>query len=167
MNSKKIGFAILLISIALGIAIWYMMGQLYNKGEVYGCFPNNECISIQKSLSLGNVVVGILSFLFSLGIYLIFFSRGDEAIMKRLEEEKHAKLQEERFDILLKALDPYEQNVIKAVKEQDGITQNTLRIRTDMSKAKLSYVLQELEKRGLIKRVEKGKTLAVYMKEKI
>jgi len=33
-----------------------------------------------------------------------------------------------------------------------------------MSKAKLSYVLQELEKRGIVKRIEKGKTLAIYLK---
>jgi uncharacterized membrane protein len=33
-----------------------------------------------------------------------------------------------------------------------------------MSKAKLSYVLQDLEKRNIIKRVEKGKTLALYLR---
>ena len=54
--------------------------------------------------------------------------------------------------------------MIEAIREQDGITQNTLRLRVNMSKAKLSYVLQELEKRGLIKRIEKGKTLAIYLR---
>ena len=67
--------------------------------------------------------------------------------------------------MILKGLDNYEKKVMNAVKEQEGITQNTLRIRTDMSKAKLSYVLQDLEKRGLIKRIKKGKTLAVFFKE--
>ena len=66
--------------------------------------------------------------------------------------------------MLLKALDSYEQKVIRAIKEQDGITQNTLRLRVDMSKAKLSYVLQELEKRKIIKRIKKKKTLAIYLK---
>ena len=69
-----------------------------------------------------------------------------------------------KFEIIMKALDPFEQKVVKAISEQDGITQNTLRLRLDMSKAKLSYVLQELEKRGIIKRIEKGKTLAIYLK---
>ena len=53
---------------------------------------------------------------------------------------------------------------LKKTKEQEGITQNTLRFKVDMSKAKLSYVLQDLEKRGLIKRVKKGKTFEVYTK---
>ena len=66
--------------------------------------------------------------------------------------------------MLFKALDPFEQRVIKTVREQPGITQNTLRLRANMSKAKLSYVLQELEKRGLIKRIKKGKTLSIHLK---
>ena len=84
--------------------------------------------------------------------------------MKKLEDEKNKKIGDEKFDWILKALDDYEKKVLKAVKEQDGITQNTLRLRTNMSKAKLSYVLQELEKRNLIKRIEKGKTLEVWLK---
>ena len=52
----------------------------------------------------------------------------------------------------------------KKIKEQDGITQNTLKLRANMSKAKLSYILQELERRGLVTRVRKGKTLEVHLK---
>ena len=62
------------------------------------------------------------------------------------------------------ALDPHEKKVMKSIKEHEGITQSTLRLRTDMSKAKLSYVLQELEKRNLIKRIKKGKTLQVFLR---
>ena len=53
---------------------------------------------------------------------------------------------------------------MQIVKEQDGITQNTLKLRANMSKAKLSYILQELERRGLVKRIRKGKTLEVHLK---
>jgi uncharacterized membrane protein len=64
----------------------------------------------------------------------------------------------------MKALDPFEQKVIEAIREQNGITQNTLRLRTNMSKSKLSIVLKELERRELIKRVGKGKTLSVFLR---
>ena len=98
---------------------------------------------------------------------MIFFSKSEEEILKQLKENKETSLKEEKFNLVLKGLDNYEKKVMKSVKEQDGITQNTLRIRTDMSKAKLSYVLQDLEERGLIKRVKKGKTLAVFLKENL
>jgi len=37
-------------------------------------------------------------------------------------------------------------------------------LRANMSKAKLSYILMELERRGLVSRVRKGKTLEVHLK---
>lgn len=164
MNSKKIGGILIIIGLLLGGSIWYFTNQLYTKSEMYGCFQNNQCLPIQNSISLSHVVTGIFSFLIALGFYLIFFTKSEEAIMDRLEANRNAQLQEERFALVLRALDPYEQKVLTAVKEQDGITQSTLRWRTEMSKAKLSYVLQELERRDLVKRFEKGKTLAVHLK---
>ena len=65
---------------------------------------------------------------------------------------------------MLKALDKDEQKVIKAVKQQDGITQQTLRLRTDMHKSKLSIILSKLEDKNLIKKVPKGKTNKVFLK---
>ena len=108
--------------------------------------------------------MGIFSFLFALGFYLLFFNKTEKAILERLEKEKELKVEDMKFKILMKALDPFEQKAIEAIKEQEGITQSTLRLRVNMSKSKLSYVLEELEKRGLIKRIEKGKTLAIYLR---
>jgi uncharacterized membrane protein len=55
--------------------------------------------------------------------------------------------------------------VIKAIKDKDGITQSTLRYRTDLSKAKISQILTDFEKKHLVKREEKGKTYSVYLAE--
>lgn len=98
-----------------------------------------------------------LTFLF--GIYLIFFS-------KKEIEKKPVKIEkkQDKFKIILSALDEDEQKIMNAVKEQDGIKQSTLRIRTDMSKTKLSLVLKDLEKKNLIKKVAKGKTNQVFLK---
>ena len=68
----------------------------------------------------------------------------------------------QKFEIILKALNDSEKKVLKEIKEHEGITQNTLKLKANISKSKLSYVLQELEKRNLVKRVKKGKTFQVY-----
>jgi uncharacterized membrane protein len=108
--------------------------------------------------------VALAASIAALGIYLIFFERSQREIISALGKQKQMKLKEEKFGILLKGLGKDEQKVIKAVKEQDGITQHTLRLRADMHKSKLSIVLDGLEKKGLIKRVAKGKTKQVFLK---
>ncbi|PIO07353.1 hypothetical protein COU59_03435 [Candidatus Pacearchaeota archaeon CG10_big_fil_rev_8_21_14_0_10_34_12] len=164
MENKKLGIVLIIISLAIGGTFLYYNSILSEKSEELGCFNQPGCISIERGLSLSHFAIGIFAFILALGFYLLFFNKTDERIMKKLEDEKNRKINDERFSWILKALDEYEKKVLKAVKEQNGITQNTLRLRVDMSKAKLSYVLQELEKRNLVKRVKKGKTLEVWLK---
>ena len=129
-----------------------------------GCNVNERCVEVENKVSITNMAFGFFGFMFALGIYILLFNKSEERILRRLEEEKDRKIGDEKFNIILMALDPYEKKVMKAVKEHDGITQSTLRLRLDLSKAKLSYVLQELEKRNLIKRIKKGKTLQIFLR---
>ena len=108
----------------------------------------------------GALLIGFIS----LGAYLIFFEKSQKLIMSTLNKERQIQTAEEKFSILLKGLDAEERKVLSAVKEQDGITQQTLRLRTDMHKSKLSIVLDGLEKKGIVRRVEKGKTKQVFLK---
>ena len=167
MNNKNLGIVFLAISIILVIILISLIFDLNKKSQELGCFNNENCLKIESTLNITHIAFGVIGFILALGFYLVFFSKTEEGILKQLKENKESSLKEERFNLISKGLDSFEKKVMQAVKEQDGITQNTLRIRTDMSKAKLSYVLQDLEKRGLIKRVKKGKTLAVFLKESI
>ncbi len=167
MDNKKLGIILIIIGLAVGGVFLYFTSNLSVQSRELGCFANQDCLGVERALSFSHIAVGIFSFIFALGIYLLIFNKTDKvdrSIIKKLEEENKQKIEDMKFEIIMKALDPFEQKVVKAISEQDGITQNTLRLRLDMSKAKLSYVLQELEKRGIIKRIEKGKTLAIYLK---
>src|SRR3989344_5235258 len=164
MENKKLGLLLIIIALIVGGIFIYYMNILSKQSKEFGCFENKDCFAIEKGFSISHFAIGVFSFILALGFYLLFFNKTEKAILDKLEREKNHEIEDERFNILLKALDSYERRVVKAVREQEGITQNTLRIRTDMSKAKLSYVLQELEKRGIVKRIEKGKTLAIYLK---
>lgn len=73
------------------------------------------------------------------------------------------KLDHDKFDLVLKSMDDHEKNVLTAIREQSGITQSTLRYRTDLSKAKVSQILTDFERKHLVKRESKGKTYAVYL----
>jgi predicted HTH transcriptional regulator len=129
-----------------------------------GCNSAEGCFEIRKGLDTSHLAFGFFGFMLALGFYLLFFNSSEKKIFERLEDEKIKIIEEEKFKIILKALDDYEKKVMEIVREQDGITQNTLKLRANMSKAKLSYILQELERRDLIKRIKKGKTLEVHLK---
>ncbi len=164
MENKKLGVLLIILSVIVLILFLNYNLQISRQSIEIGCFPNQDCKTIERMLSLSHIAIGIFSFILALGFYLLFFNKTEKAILEKLEKEKELKVDDMKFKILMKALDPFEQKAIEAIREQDGITQNTLRLRTDMSKSKLSIVLKELEKRGLIKRIEKGKTLSVFLR---
>ena len=160
MENKKLGVILIIIGLAVGGLIIYYIDVLSSKAEVLGCFNDPNCLPIERGLSMSHVGIGIFAFIIALGFYLIFFNKTEDRLVKRLGEERD----NEKFEFAMKFLNPYEAKVLRKIREEEGITQSTLRLKLDMSKAKLSYVLQDLEKRGLIKRVEKGKTLQIYSK---
>jgi ribosomal protein S25 len=164
MENKKIGILLIIISLVVGGLLFFYNSELAQQSQKAGCFENPECTPIEKNLSITHFAIGVFSFILALGVYLLLFNKTDQKIMQTLESQKNQKIKGEKFKYILMALDEYERKVMRIVKEQDGITQSTLRLKTDMSKAKLSYVLQELEKRNLIKRIKKGKTLSVHLK---
>jgi uncharacterized membrane protein len=117
---------------------------------------------------------GVLSAaLILLGAYLIFFDKTQRVLaehqvkvsnaLKQARKEEHEK---ENFHAFLAGFTPEEQSVIKAVNEQDGILQSTLRYRTGMSKSSLSLMLADLEKKEIISRKTSGKTNSVFLRRK-
>ena len=165
MENKKLGFVILSISVVASVLAFGLMGILGKQTTSLQCYPTTECQRVESLLGLSHIAVGLISFIGALGIYLLFFSTSEEAILRRLEENANNKIEENKFELVLKAMDENEIKVLKAIKEQEGITQSTLKFRTDLSKAKVSQILTDFEKKHLIKRELKGKTYAVYLME--
>jgi DNA-binding MarR family transcriptional regulator len=162
MDNKKLGLILLILGIILAITIQMVKVKedaIIRKivDEQGSCFlKDGTCLHDDRSLTFHFLGWFFSALTSALGLYLLFFDKSQKAILSTLEHQKHIQIEGEKFDILLKG--------IKAVKEQDGITQQTLRLRTDMHKSKLSIVLDGLEKKGLVTRKEKGKTKQVFLK---
>jgi hypothetical protein len=168
MDNKILGGVMILLAVLVGLLV-YSFDVHINDQASASC----SCTEIQNGgvcphqtssmwpIHLGIAIIGVIG---ALGIYLVVFDKSQKKIVSFISEQKEEQTSEEKFSILLKALSADEQKIVRAVKEQDGITQQTLRIRTDMHKSKLSILLDGLEKKGLIKRVPKGKTNKVHLR---
>ncbi len=165
MNQKKLGVTILIFSVLLGLVLINFITETKDLGSNAGCFEDEECVQASYVLNASHLGIGIMFALASLAFYLLVFSKSDEFWLKKLEQQKQNLSEDEKWKVIELMLDENELKVIKAIKEQNGITQFTLRLRTDLSKSKLSEILSRFEKKGLIERQAKGKTLAIFLKK--
>ena len=173
MDNKKLGIIIIIVSVLLSITLFYVKQEIDRSYQAQIDFYGESCptdpdicphaLMEKASIPIYVAIAFVVAFI-SLALYLIFFEKSQKAIISTLEKQRQIQTEEEKFNILLKGLNADEQKVIKAIKDQDGITQQTLRLRTDMHKSKLSIILDNLEKKGLIARKEKGKTKQVFIK---
>ena len=184
MQNKKLGIVLVVLSILIVASLFFFKAQFQDtfgihstascphdpdKGEL--C-PYEKLVDI---LPYFYVSITFLVLVGLIGVYMVFFVDKEKEIIqnyqdkitKRLGDIKKKEFKEDKFNLILSALNEAEQKVMKAVREQDGITQATLRIRTDLSKTKLSFILTDLEKKGLISKQIKGKTNEIFLKKAI
>ena len=69
------------------------------------------------------------------------------------------------YDILKKALSEDEKKILDEIKKAGEITQDSLRFRLGWSKAKISTILTNLDKKGIVQRERIGKTYKVYLQK--
>jgi|Deesub1362A_J573_1020465.scaffolds.fasta_scaffold44407_1 uncharacterized membrane protein len=77
--------------------------------------------------------------------------------------EKKPKVLDKSYAILERALSEDEALLLEIIRENEGITQDSLRFRTGFSKSKVSALLLNLEKKGIITRERLGRTYKVFI----
>ncbi len=165
MDNKKLGLIVIGISILFGV-LTYGLGTQLNELREDSCACTDSCREHQPPYLIYGSIAVIFSSL-SLGVYLLFFERSHQTLVNRLREDSAVKSREEKFNLILMGLNADEQRVLTAIKEQDGITQHTLGIRTSLHKSKLSIIVGILEGKGLVKKEKKGKTNQLFLRVKL
>jgi DNA-binding MarR family transcriptional regulator len=178
MNQRQIGIILIIVGIILAGIIYsikaredtYINSLIDERGS---CFlADGTCLHNRDMLAY---TIGWIfsASIFLLGIYLLFFDRTQQKLSEQnlmisdaLLETKRLEKEKSGFSAFLSGFSDDEQAVLKAIKEQDGILQSTLRYRTGMSKSTLSLMLNSFEGRGLITKKEAGKTNKVFLRKK-
>jgi len=169
MDNKKLGIALVVFCIAIAIIFFGFRYQIQKINKASCACESMEqgsvCPAEQSNTGIIDYIsIALIFSMFALGVYLIFFEKGQKEIIKTLENHRKIQTEEEKFELMTKAMDDYEKKVLGIIREQNGITQSTLRYKVDISKSKLSSILSDFEKKGLVKRVPKGKTMEIFLK---
>ena len=75
------------------------------------------------------------------------------------------KEKDKEYNIIKKVLSEDWKKVLDEIKKTGEITQDSLKFRLGWSKAKISTILTNLDRRGLIQRERVGKTYKVYLQK--
>ena len=167
MDNKKFGLLIIGISVIFSLLLWGFESQLANLSQDSECCGSEACTDHREHSSLTHAGIAVIFLTLSLGVYILFFDKSQKAIVDKLNENSMLKNKEEKFNLILTGLDEDEKKVLKAIKEQDGITQHTLGIRTNLHKSKLSIIVASLEAKEIIKKEKKGKTNQLFLRIKL
>ncbi len=178
MNQKHIG--VLLIILAVFIASFVLVSKF--KEEVIikeivqengSCFLDDGTCLHERNLGLYVFGFGMAGAILLFGFYLTFFDKTQQLIAehqikvsKALAAAKKQEREKDEFRAYVAGFNEEEQKILKAVKDQEGIKQSTLRFKTNISKTALSLILKSLEEREIISRKPAGKTKEIYLIKK-
>lgn len=116
-------------------------------GQVMGSDIMNFSSNSSATMNLASLIIAI-----SIAIFVSFYLF------------KHDNKDNE-YSIIRKILSEDEKIILDEIKKAGEITQDSLRFRLGWSKAKVSTILTNLDKRGLIQRERIGKTYKVYLQK--
>lgn len=179
MNSKQAAIMLIIVAIILSglVSIYKTREDFYIDAIIQdtgSCYLNDgTCLHEDRNLNvyvIGWIVSGAL---LMLGLYFLLIDKTQKILAENqlkvssaLNEYKKTESEKDKFSAFLAGFSDEEQIVLKAVKEQDGIKQSTLRYRTGISKTSLSLILKSFEEKEIISRKKDGKTNQVFLRKK-
>jgi DNA-binding MarR family transcriptional regulator len=178
MNQKTIGILILIAGVFLLSFTFFTKDNedRYIENiikETGSCFlSDGTCLHDDRNLIYYFLGSGLSIALIVFGFYVSFIDKTQDKLRKHqievsnaLLDSKKNDLKKEQIDAFLSAFSEDEKKILKIIIEEDGITQSTLRYKTDYSKTALSLFLKNLEERNIISRIPHKKTNKLFMKK--
>ena len=119
---------------------------------------NGDLITIENNK---NMILGIIVFLLS----AIILATAYYFIKNKAKKEENKKLEEQKKE------DKYEddslEHLVKIIKQEGGrTTQKDIRKQIPLSEAKISLMIAELEHKGIIEKIKKGRGNIIILKKK-
>ena len=165
MKNRIAGYIVLGIDALIGFIVFSFnsaLGDIINEACTHGpACPMWGTLDFQT-----NVGIGIMTFIFIIGLYLIFFGK-EERIITRIERAtvEPKEITKENYQKVLDSLHEEEKKIFEILIESKGTAyQSDLIGKTGLSKVRITRILDKLEGKGLIERKRRGMTNSVVLK---
>ncbi|PIN94674.1 hypothetical protein COU53_02555 [Candidatus Pacearchaeota archaeon CG10_big_fil_rev_8_21_14_0_10_30_48] len=144
----------ILLILLIGVILYFIMFMVLSPFLIREPTSMAEVMNQMMGANDSSIIINLLSLIIAIIIALIvsfylFRQNGKE----------------QEYKILRKVLSDDEKKILDEIKKAGEITQDSLRFRLDWSKAKISTILTNLDKRNLIQRKRIGKTYNVYLQK--
>jgi hypothetical protein len=177
MNQKNIGIMLILAGIILSTLFLALKSSSDAHIAMYvmdtgSCFlDDGTCLHAENDalyfiigwiVSTGIIITGafmILSHEHARGI-----EKSNMMVLENIRKVREEESDKNSFESFLKGFDDNERRVLRIIREQQGIKQNTLRLKAETSKTALSMMLASFEKKGIIEKRPEGKTNRIFLK---
>ncbi len=161
MNNKHVGFLLLGITIIFFITVMsfnFALNKIVTTSCTHGpACPMGATLATQKIISYS-----LMGLLILVSLFVIFFIKDEQII---ITEQKDKPLSEEEKKAKLEGLAEEEQKVMNFIFLNQGAAyQSDLVKETQLSKVKVTRILDKLEGKGLIERKRRGMTNIIVQK---
>jgi len=165
MENKNVGLVIIGITLLIGFIIFSFNRALTQMVSV-SCSHGSACPMWATLKFQTNISIGIMVFVALVGVYLIFFVKDKKKFKKiEIEQIKKSEIKKENYQEIIKELNMEEKKVFEKIIDEHGtIFQSKLVEDTNLSKVKVTRILDRLEGQGLIERKRRGMTNVVLLK---
>ena|SRR3989338_10824610 len=159
-NLQKLSIVSKVTLIVLVFFLTYLMSALI----VDYVFPQPAAYAVMREMMGGYtsstmiLIPLIISITLGIIVLLYFFPPSSQ----RKQEDEYR----DEYKIIRKVLSEDEKKVMDEVKKAGEITQDSLRFRLEWSKAKVSTIVTNLDRKGLIQRERVGKTYNLFLQKK-
>ena len=147
----------ILLILLIGVILYFLVFLTLNSSFIKEPASMTDMMGQMMGYNNSSVTISLISLIIAIIAALIvsFY------LFKQNRKEK----EDSDYKVLRKALSEDEKKILDEIKKAGEITQDSLRFRLDWSKAKISTILTNLDKRNLIQRKRTGKTYNVYLQK--
>ncbi|UCD02652.1 MAG: MarR family transcriptional regulator [Candidatus Aenigmatarchaeota archaeon] len=163
MRNRNVGFLIVAISALIGFII-YSFNRALTEIVSASCSHGESCPMWGTLNFQTNVSMAAMIFVAFIGVYLIVFGE-EKPVSQSRSSGTVVKPKKKDYSQILADLDEEGRKVLNAIIDEDGtIFQSQLVEKTELSKVKMTRILDRLEGKGLVERKRRGMTNVVILK---